>query len=228
MNKKRKILTLFTLISFVLIVFGIGYPQQNYHSGFGVSPHYDPMSITWRNGLTPFGTAMSILLVSYIALFAMLADKKPVQYPSEPQTNDEKDAMRAAFVSHWGEAALLNPNGRRWDGTISPQKPLSSVERRQLIDRFKSASSGSKPKPPEPLEQLRAQVADLQRSRESWRRTAHYVALTGYAKLSPDNMVHVYDDEERQYLLEIADAAVDQQELAPWNWRRGSGNGMQV
>jgi hypothetical protein len=49
----------------------------------------------------------------------------------------ESEAMRASFVAHWGEAALLNPQGRRWDGTISPQKPLSPAERQQLIDRFK-------------------------------------------------------------------------------------------
>ena len=76
MNKKRKILTALALISFILIVIFVGYGQEGsapYHGGYV----RNAMQIRQDGGgLTPFGTCLSVLIVSYIALFALLADKK--------------------------------------------------------------------------------------------------------------------------------------------------------
>ena len=73
MNKSRKLLTLVALAAFIAIVFLIGFTQFQQYQYY---KEYQPMQIEWGRGrvwgLTPFGTALSILFVVYIGLFAVL------------------------------------------------------------------------------------------------------------------------------------------------------------
>jgi len=94
MNRKRTILTIVALIAFFVVVVLIGYGQKDsIVGGFYVNA----MQIFLRfGGLTSFGTALVVLMVSYIGLFALFADREPRNKDLERRLGEAKRDLAEA------------------------------------------------------------------------------------------------------------------------------------